>query len=150
MRDNIFIFLREVVLNMKKAVLIFFISAIGISFTGCSAKNTENNISRAIDGAGRDIKNGVDKLENGMENNGYYSKRGWDNGLNTNGTATGYYSDNYDGYYSNRTGIGYYNGGYGSIYDDLGVSGTKYGDDSGFQGYYDNNTKKDNNNVRKY
>ena len=28
-------------------------------------------------------------------------------------------------------------------------SGTKYGDDSGFQGYYDNNTKKDNNNVRK-
>ena len=66
MRDNIFIFLREVVLNMKKAVLIFFISAIGISFTGCSAENTENNISRAIDGAGRDIKNGVDKLENGM------------------------------------------------------------------------------------
>ena len=147
MQDNAFIF-KEVVLSMKKAVLVFFISAIGLSFTGCSAKNTENNISRAIDGAGRDIKNGADKLENGMTNNGYYGTRGWDNGLNTNGTGTGYYSDNYDGYYSNRTGIGYYNGGYGSMYDDLGVSGTKYGDDSGFQGYYDNGTKKDNNNVR--
>ena len=147
MQDNAFIF-KEVVLSMKKAVLVFFISAIGLSFTGCSAKNTENNISRAIDGAGRDITNGVDKLENGMTNDGYYGTRGWDNGLNTNGTGTGYYSDNYDGYYSNRTGIGYYNGGYGSMYDDLGVSGTKYGDDSGFQGYY-NNTKKDNNNVRK-
>ncbi len=108
---------------MKKIFFVLAASVFGAALAGCSSDSAQNNLSRAIDGTERAVERGVDQLENGMYDT-VYDERGWDNGTTTNGSHSEYYSDNYTGYND------YYNGG---------ISGTKYGDDSGYQGYYDIN-----------
>ncbi len=109
---------------MKKLYLVLALSALCLSFTGCSSDSAQNNLSRAIDGTERAVERGVDDVTNGVYDTVNDAERGWDNGTMTNGSNSEYYSDNYSGYND------YY-------YD--GISGTKYGDDSGYQGYYDIN-----------
>ena len=95
---------------MKKLYLVLALSALCLSFTGCSSDSAQNNLSRAIDGTERAVERGVDDVTNGVYDTVNDAERGWENGTMTNG------SNYYDG-----------------------ISGTKYGDDSGYQGYYDIN-----------
>ena len=111
---------------MKKSAFVLIMALLCMSFSGCSSDKAQNNLSKAVDDAGNAWDRGVNDVANGID-------RGWDNGTNTNGTGTGYYSDNYSGY--GNYGGGYYTDGYnGTMYDNgqySGVSGTRYGDDSG-------------------
>ena len=91
---------------MKKLYLVLALSALCLSFTGCSSDSAQNNLSRAIDGTERAVERGVDDVTNGVYDTVNDAERGWDNGTMTNGSNSEYYSDNYSGYndyyYNNR------------------------------------------------
>jgi len=80
---------------MKKAVVLFLAVMFTAFLGGCSAGETQNNISRAIDGAAGVIDDGIDKFENGTYNDITKNSRGWENGTYTNGSNEPYYSDMY-------------------------------------------------------
>ena len=65
---------------MKKAVILFFAVIFTAFLGGCSAGETQNNISRAIDNAAGVVDDGINKFENGTYNDITKNSRGWENG----------------------------------------------------------------------
>lgn len=115
-------------------------------FTGCSGTKTQNNLGRALNddysawdgGYGTYYNDAVPNTNNlnnvnadGTSSNAtnLYGTTNYGTGF---GATTGY--GKRSGYYTNSMDTNSYlkNG-----YND-GITGTKYGDDSGFQGFYDN------------
>ncbi|MGL4791003.1 MAG: hypothetical protein ACRCW1_06280 [Anaerotignaceae bacterium] len=119
-----------------KSIRFFGVTALivlGTFFVGCSSDTTGTNLGRTIDGV--------------YTNDGYYDANGdyYDANGEMNGNWDGTYYDEYGNRYDDRTPINYdsYNssttgfGGWGTGYNG-GVSGTMYGDDSGYSNYNPN------------
>lgn len=96
----------------SRFIALIALAVFGATFAGCAAK-TGTNLGRAIDG------------------NGYYGT--------TDDWGTDYYGVT-DGYYNNTTG-NYDYSAYGTGYNG-GLSGTMYGDDSGYSTYMNNSYRQ--------
>lgn len=106
----------------RKFIALIAVVAFGATFAGCAADSKGTNLGRAIDGNGY---------------NGYYY--GGTTGTTDPTNGTDYYGVT-DGYYDYGNGRYNYNS-YGTGYNG-GLTGTLYGDDSGYSTYMNNSYRQ--------
>ena len=81
---------------MKKLFAVMLISSLCFTFSACSSDKAQNNLSKAIDDAGRDVEEGFDKAKENIDgiDKGHYNNET----DNNNGVGTSYYGNGYMGY----------------------------------------------------